>query len=106
VTPTDQVLGNEYRNLETPQQECNDADDDYYDATASRPAVGPTQRPINWVPGALSMGVKKLGHEADHSLRSCVEFKNVWNYTATLPYVFTAWCVIKQETRLHGGVLS
>jgi len=34
--------------------------------TASRPALGPTQPPIQWVPGALSLGVKWLGHEADH----------------------------------------
>jgi hypothetical protein len=35
--------------------------------TASRPAPGPTQPPIQWVPGALSLGVKRLGSEADHS---------------------------------------
>jgi hypothetical protein len=27
--------------------------------TASRPALGPTQLPIQWVPGALSLGVKR-----------------------------------------------
>jgi hypothetical protein len=35
--------------------------------TASRPALGPTQPPIEWVPGALSRGVKRPGREADHS---------------------------------------
>jgi len=34
--------------------------------TASRMALGPTQFPIDWVPGALSLGVKRPGHEADH----------------------------------------
>jgi hypothetical protein len=33
----------------------------------SRLAMGPTQPPIQWVPGALSLGVKWPGREADHS---------------------------------------
>jgi hypothetical protein len=35
--------------------------------TASIPALGPTQRPIQWVPGTLSLGIKRPEHEADHS---------------------------------------
>jgi len=42
---------------------------------ASRTALGPTQPRIQWVPGALSLGVKRLGHEADHSLPSSAEVK-------------------------------
>jgi hypothetical protein len=34
--------------------------------TASRAALGPTQPPIQRVRGALSMGVKRPGREADH----------------------------------------
>jgi hypothetical protein len=34
--------------------------------TASRMAVGPIQPPIQCVPGALSLGVKQLGCEADN----------------------------------------
>jgi hypothetical protein len=47
--------------------------------TASRTALGPTQHPIQWVPGALSLGVKRQGREADHSppcsvkVKECVE---------------------------------
>jgi hypothetical protein len=37
-------------------------------ATASRPAVGPTQPPIRWVPAAVKLKVKWAGREADHSL--------------------------------------
>jgi hypothetical protein len=36
-------------------------------STSSRPALGLTQPPIQWVPGALSPGVKQPGCEADHS---------------------------------------
>jgi hypothetical protein len=36
--------------------------------TATRPALGPTQPHIQWVPGTLSPGVKRQGYEADHSL--------------------------------------
>jgi hypothetical protein len=35
--------------------------------TASRTALGLTQPPIQWVPGALSMGVKQPRREAHHS---------------------------------------
>jgi hypothetical protein len=35
--------------------------------TVSRTALGPTQPPIQRVSGALSLGVKRPGREADHS---------------------------------------
>jgi hypothetical protein len=41
--------------------------------TASRTALGPTHPPIQWVPGALSLGVKRLGREVDHSPPSSAE---------------------------------
>jgi hypothetical protein len=43
--------------------------------TMSRMALGPTQPPIKWVAGALSLGVKRLGREADHSPPSSAEVK-------------------------------
>jgi hypothetical protein len=51
--------------------------------TASRPTLGPTQSPIQWVPGDLSLGVKPSGREADHSPPSSAEVKNAWSYTST-----------------------
>jgi hypothetical protein len=33
---------------------------------SSKPALGPTQPPIQWVLGNLSPGVKRPGREADH----------------------------------------
>jgi hypothetical protein len=43
--------------------------------TASRPALGPTQPPIQWEPGALSLGIKRPGRENDHSSPSIPEVK-------------------------------
>jgi hypothetical protein len=43
--------------------------------TASRTALGPTQPPIQWIPRALSLGIKRPGREADHSPPSSAEVK-------------------------------
>jgi hypothetical protein len=45
-------------------------------SVASRPALGLTQPHIQWVPGALSPRVKRLGREDDHPLTSSAEVKN------------------------------
>jgi hypothetical protein len=42
---------------------------------ASRPALEPTQLPIQWVLGTISLGVKWPGREADHSPPSSAEDK-------------------------------
>jgi hypothetical protein len=63
--------------------------------TMSRMALEPIQPPIEWVPGALSLGVKWLGHEADHSPPS--RAKNAWSYTSTPQYAFMAWCLLKHR---------
>jgi hypothetical protein len=44
-------------------------------ATASRTAPEPTRPPIQWVTGALSIGVKRPEREAAHSPPSNAEFK-------------------------------
>jgi hypothetical protein len=62
--------------------------------TVSRMALGPTQPRIQWIRGALSLGVKRPGREADHSPPSSAEVKNAWNYTSNPPI------------RLHSVVLS
>jgi hypothetical protein len=43
--------------------------------TASRPALGPTQPPIQLVRGALSLRVKRPGHITEHSPPSSAEVK-------------------------------
>jgi hypothetical protein len=64
-------------------------------STASRPALGPTQPPIQWLLGALSLRLKQPRREADHSPLSSVEVKNAWRHTSTPQYVFMAWYLVK-----------
>jgi hypothetical protein len=65
-----------------------------FTTAVSRTAFGPTQPPIQWVPGALSVGVKLPGREADHSPPSSAEVKDLVEL-----YLYS-------PTRLHGVVLS
>jgi hypothetical protein len=58
-------------------------------STTSRPALGSTQPPIQWVPRALSPGAKRPGREADHSTPASDEVKKMWIYTSTPPYAFS-----------------
>jgi hypothetical protein len=62
--------------------------------TASRTALGPTQPPIQLVPGALSLGVKRPGREADHLPQSSAEVKEL------------VQLYLHSPIRLHGMVLS
>jgi hypothetical protein len=57
--------------------------------TASRPTLGPTQPPIQLLPGIFSPEVKRPGRETDHSPPSSAEVKNVWRYTSNLGGVFS-----------------
>jgi hypothetical protein len=47
----------------------------FFFTAPSRTALGPTRSPIQWVPGALSLGVECSGREADHSPPSSAEVK-------------------------------
>jgi hypothetical protein len=49
--------------------------DNFLFSTASRSNLGPTQAPIQWVPGALTPGIKRQGREADHSPLFSTEVK-------------------------------
>jgi hypothetical protein len=46
-----------------------------------RPDLGP----IQWVPGALSLGIERPGREADHLPPSGSDVGNVWIYTSIPP---------------------
>jgi hypothetical protein len=62
--------------------------------TVSGTALGPTQPPIQWVPGVLSLKVHRPEREAERSPPCSTEVKNAWSYISTPP------------VRLHGLVLS
>jgi len=49
---------------------------------------------MQWVPGAVSLEVKRPGREADHSPPSSAQVKRAWSYTSTPP------------VRLRGVMLS
>jgi len=55
-----------------------------------RPVLGPTQPPIQLVPGSYFIRVKRPGPEVDHSPLSSAEVKNKWSHTPTAAYAFIA----------------
>jgi hypothetical protein len=72
-------------------------------ATVSRLALVPTQPSIQWIPGALSLGVKLPRRETDRSLPSSAEVKNAWSYTSTpnMPSWFMEWCSVTVYGKLY-----
>jgi hypothetical protein len=65
-----------------------------FTTAVSGTALGPTQPPIQCVPGALSLGVKRPGREADHSPPTSAEVKE-W-----------VELYLHSPVRFHGVVLS
>jgi hypothetical protein len=61
--------------------------------TTSRPVLGSIQLPPQRVPKVFSPGTKRPRREADHSLPSSAEVKDVLGYTSTSPYVFMSRCL-------------
>jgi hypothetical protein len=45
------------------------------------------QFPNQFAPVALSLGLKRPGHEADQLPPSSVEYKNAWSYTSISPHI-------------------
>jgi len=48
-------------------------------------ALEPTHPPTQWISGALTLGVKRPGREADHSLPSSAEVKRMRGDIPPLP---------------------
>jgi len=46
-------------------------------------SLGPTQPPVQWVPEALSLGVKRPDRKSDHSPPSSAEVKKSWSSAST-----------------------
>jgi hypothetical protein len=63
----------------------------FLSTTESRMALGPAQPPIQWVPGALSLGVKQPGREADHSPPSSAKVKECMELYLHSPNT-PSWC--------------
>jgi hypothetical protein len=58
-----------------------------------RPALRPTNLPIQRVPDSLSVGVKRPGREIYQTSPSSAEFKN-GGYHLHSQFVIMTWCVI------------
>jgi hypothetical protein len=70
-------------------------------SVSSRPALGPTQPPIQWVPRTLTPGVKRPGREADHSFPASAEVKKMRIYTSTHRVKLYLYYVILPVPLLH-----
>jgi hypothetical protein len=67
-------------------------------ATAlSRPAMGPTQPPIQRVTRALSLSAKRPGHVSDHPHSYRAEVKAAGSYTSIPPHTFMSWSLVKHR---------
>jgi hypothetical protein len=66
---------------------------------SSRTALGPIQPPVQWIPGALSLGVKRPGREADHSPPYSSDVKNAWSIHPLPQYASMLWCSVKNKAQ-------
>jgi hypothetical protein len=69
----------------------------FLSTTVSRTALGPTQPPIQWVPGPLFLGSKAAGAWSWPLTSSSTEVKNSWTYTSTPQYVFVARFLVEHR---------
>jgi hypothetical protein len=79
---------------------------DFFFSVAFRTVVRPTQPPKQWVPGALTRGVKRPGVKLTTHLHVLPRLRMRGGIPSLPQCIFMALCFIKQEIRLHGVVLS
>jgi hypothetical protein len=65
--------------------------------TVSRPALRPTQPPIQWVQGVLSLGIKRPWREADNSPPPSAEVEKCVDLYLHSPNMFS-WCSVSLST--------
>jgi hypothetical protein len=53
---------------------------------ASTSTTYPIQPSNQWIPGALSPGIKRPGRESDHSTPTSAEVKKTWIYTSIVDH--------------------
>jgi len=63
----------------------------------SNQALGSNQTTMEWVPVSFPREWKRPGRESDHSSPFIAEVRNAWSYTSAPPYVYMAWCLIRQS---------
>jgi hypothetical protein len=57
---------------------------------------------IQWVPGAISLGLKWLGCEANHSLPSSAGGQRMYGAIPPLSqYAVMVWCSVKAQGKLY-----
>jgi len=61
---------------------------------------GPTQTSIQWVPGSLSLVVKRPGSEADHSPPTSTEVKFAWSYASAPPIPLPRYISLRSKYSL------
>jgi hypothetical protein len=100
ATSTCETSVNFYLTARRNNPEDSDLHKTFLFTTTSTPTLGTTQCPIQGTPRALFPGVKRPGHEADHSRISIAVVKKAWSYIS-IPHVCMVWCLIK-----HRGIFT
>jgi hypothetical protein len=67
---------------------------------------GATQPLIQWIPGTLSPGVKRMGHEANHPPKPSAEVKTRLNYTSITHTSSWSGACLSTSIRLDGVVIT
>jgi len=67
----------------------------------SKPVLGLTQSPIQWVAGAFSLGVKCPGMKLITHLHLVLRSKMCRAISPIPPYVFMVWCSVKAQGQLY-----